>query len=97
MIALGAMRPNRSEGEVRLAAQITMSGANGTCSRRVAFSTSVQHGAESTQAHDPRSSIDCTGGSGPNAAEVVVDVFAIQAVRRNEAVDVQAARFRAGG
>ena len=55
-----------------------------------------QNGAKSTQAHDPRSSVDCTGGGSPNPAEVVVDVCAIQAIRRNEAVDVQATRFRAG-
>src|ERR1019366_6393081 len=55
-----------------------------------------QNGAESTQAHDPRSRFDCTGGRGPNSADVVVDVFAIEVIRGNEAVNVQSTRFGAG-
>ncbi len=55
-----------------------------------------QNGAESTQAHDPCSCVNRTGGGRTNPANVVVNVFAIQAIRRNEAVDVQATRFRSG-
>jgi len=56
-----------------------------------------QNGTESSQAYDPRSSVDGAGGGGPNPADVVMDVFAIQAIGRNEAVDVEATRFRSGG
>ena len=57
MIASGAMRPNRSEGDARLAAQITISASDGNCSRRVAISTSAPSACNSAASVRSRSAL----------------------------------------